>query len=1123
MDLQQVIDLTGDSSDDGESETTSPAVSDPSPPQGGRYNPHSDPHSNQPNAMRQSMKVESGTLLGDFQKKRKLDALRVDALFGTSSEGSPPANEDEDEDEGEDRDEDDDDNDDGKEVEEEEDEVGEMELEEQAVDEEEEEELLQDVDDDDDDEPQTQAPPPPRDNDDDKDDDDDNDNDDNDKDYDDNTSRDESERTTAITYQFKSGEKMARNPSSLMAKIISPKKKVGDTSQTAPKPIPKPSGKSNPKHKPPSSNLNNSPGQRKGGTTMNMWQEQAEKQADHLVKFTGRTFAFAEKLIEEMSLSNIINPNLVFSSNIPTTTDLNTIPNPYPSATTIGHFWGSYFTEFFVEILETMDTDAAIDGNDRLGFGGDMYSTASIVQILHTLDILGKVALLVIPIVAELPDEKVKCSRNDGDPRPVPAQFNEQTFLAEFLGSWKQYVGKTGSDNRFYLEVVGLLRFVGIRVTRSLIQHRKSINMASQLKNFQFTEDHLESDLGFTFGCHGINVMVRNIYEDCKYLLQEESEKVKARNKSDISAFGVQSPQDMGSRTRRREKLENDPNSVQARPKIHVFLFGEKNQAFDHEGCTLSSGVGSGSVNMCDGCASNFLVKCSKQFDINTFKLPSDVDTQSAHGNVFNQTRNLFSQDWFCPLCQSGEKLLEAVEENRMDLLNSLVLFEVAAPHYTKRILNVVMTPLHTAALQNNYEVLSMLLYGASVLIKLSETKFSGVLPLSLPQSSWPRDAEDKTPFEAAYDISVNPTLPARTDALLLLAARGCGNFEMIESLTIKKINVFNNTNAILEGAGVSASPDPAYPASDISMGMERFKIPWVNETRDGDRLTTKNFLAYISRSIESRSSSITWYSHLNPTVAQNSKGAWKKQPFLKSWPTTSKLSQADMSCTSEIRVGQLMKSNGITAHQAHFMDCNFLCPCYASPRSSNLAFSGRKDFVQCENQRQYGCNYPLEIFKTSDGRGWGARTPAGVTIPVGVILCSYSGIYEDEMDVDELEEKYHNEQKPSFIMNLHKEKKQTMRRREQFVDDATNFRGVAGFFNHTCDGQNIKQLWGYKDHLDTRFPRVSFVTEKEIPPLTEIMFNYGDEKSVECLCSECNTRHCMCTSCKRLKCGKKG
>ena len=45
--------------------------------------------------------------------------------------------------------------------------------------------------------------------------------------------------------------------------------------------------------------------------------------------------------------------------------------------------------------------------------------------------------------------------------------------------------------------------------------------MASQLPDFQFTEDHLDSNLGFTFGCHSINTMVGNIYEDCKDLMSK--------------------------------------------------------------------------------------------------------------------------------------------------------------------------------------------------------------------------------------------------------------------------------------------------------------------------------------------------------------------------------------------------------------------------------------------------------------------------------------------------------------------------------------------------------------------------------------------------------------------------
>ena len=441
-----------------------------------------------------------------------------------------------------------------------------------------------------------------------------------------------------------------------------------------------------------------------------------------------------------------------------------------------------------------------------------------------------------------------------------------------------------------------------------------------------------------------------------------------------------------------------------------------------------------------------------------------------------------------------------------MDLLNNSLLYEMASPFFTMDIKNSTMSPLHTAAIQNNYELLSMMLYGAYEILSSVE-KTSRILPLELPQRCWPRDEKGRTPFDAAYDRSMT-SVPC-TDALMLLLARGCGDRRRVDGLTENKIRVLD----IIGGKVPDTSGFAVYPSDDVSMGMESRKIPWVNDTGDGDKLDTGNFKAYISRSVESRTSGISWFSYLNPTI--NSKR--QTRPELKSWPTSSTASAKGAKSAKEVqfcdqsnRSSALILSNKLEI-RPHYMDCNFQCPCYANKRHANLNASGRMDPRPCDNQQLFGCRFALEIFKTDDDRGWGVRTQRGVTIPEKVVVTSYSGVYVDEREVPSLEDQYKNDGKASFIMNLHKlgEKKGAREHKngEHFVDDATDFRGVAGFFNHTCEAPNLEVKWGWRNHLDGRFPRVIFVTKCTVPPLTELVFNYGIKME-----------NCMCKGCKRMR-----
>ena len=217
-----------------------------------------------------------------------------------------------------------------------------------------------------------------------------------------------------------------------------------------------------------------------------------------------------------------------------------------------------------------------------------------------------------------------------------------------------------------------------------------------------------------------------------------------------------------------------------------------------------------------------------------------------------------------------------------------------------------------------------------------------------------------------------------------------------VDELTENKIRILD----LIAGKAPSGSGFAVYPPDDVSMGMETRKVPWVNDTGDGDELDTSNFKAYISRSVESRTSGISWFSNLNPTMS--SKKTLK--PELKSWPTAS--AKNVEICTQANRSSALIVSNKISPTLTpHYMDCNFRCPCYANKRHANLSAGGRMDLRLCESQQQFGCRFPLEIFKTADGRGWGVRTQRGVTIPEKVIVTSYSGVYVNELDVPSLED----------------------------------------------------------------------------------------------------------------------
>ena len=422
-----------------------------------------------------------------------------------------------------------------------------------------------------------------------------------------------------------------------------------------------------------------------------------------------------------------------------------------------------------------------------------------------------------------------------------------------------------------------------------------------------------------------------------------------------------------------------------------------------------------------------------------------------------------------------------------------------------------------------------MLLFGASVLIKVSGEIGGDLLPENLPARAWGRDHNKKTPFETAYDMSLKSAVedkgsvcsPPCTESVLLLAMRGCGDVKKVDELSTRRIHLMN----MVSQGGTPVDGPIHYPRNDISMGSERFKLPWVNDTGDGALLTPSD-LHYIRCCVETRHAAIAWHHSITSTlsggVTQKGSKQVKRRNNQLIRPWQSKPGTSDGPCTEDNRQDRLQsahKSNGHTPNiERCMLECNFLCPCHRDAlRLANPLIGGSLGMQPCQNVKSEGLQFPLEVFRTPDNRGWAARTQRGVTIPKGAIVCPYSGQLADEIQVKGLEEMYAQMDKGSFIMNLHEAKlKGEAPSGEYFVNDATIYRNVGAFFNHTCEKPNVKFKFSYRNHLDYRFPTVLFVAVENIPPLTELCFNYGEK--VEGLCNSCGKKHCLCAGCMNKK-----
>ncbi|KAK1745099.1 hypothetical protein QTG54_004390 [Skeletonema marinoi] len=165
------------------------------------------------------------------------------------------------------------------------------------------------------------------------------------------------------------------------------------------------------------------------------------------------------------------------------------------------------------------------------------------------------------------------------------------------------------------------------------------------------------------------------------------------------------------------------------------------------------------------------------------------------HKSCFAREVDVF--DKCCPACKAATSLLKACKESNLAEIYSLVVEKGASP------LQVVEshqgssfeTALHASIRCNNYNLMSMLLFSAYLLLNCDDS----LKDWNFPSIAWGRDSSKLTPFERGIDIclkDMNAKPP--TEILLLLRNRGVDRGLVDVRLALEKrhkmIQVMNST-----------------------------------------------------------------------------------------------------------------------------------------------------------------------------------------------------------------------------------------------------------------------------------------------------------------------------------------
>ncbi|XP_016960821.1 histone-lysine N-methyltransferase Su(var)3-9 isoform X1 [Drosophila biarmipes] len=166
-----------------------------------------------------------------------------------------------------------------------------------------------------------------------------------------------------------------------------------------------------------------------------------------------------------------------------------------------------------------------------------------------------------------------------------------------------------------------------------------------------------------------------------------------------------------------------------------------------------------------------------------------------------------------------------------------------------------------------------------------------------------------------------------------------------------------------------------------------------------------------------------------------------------------------------------------------------------------------------CSNRLvQHGRKLPLVLFKTSNGSGWGVKTPN--SLRKGEFVCEYIG---EIITSDEANErgKVYDDKGRTYLFDLDYNTAQE----SEYTIDAANYGNISHFINHSCD-PNLAVFPCWIEHLNVALPHLVFFTLRPIQAGEELSFDYirADNEDlpyenlstavrVECRCGADNCR----------------
>ncbi|VVB07174.1 unnamed protein product [Arabis nemorensis] len=310
---------------------------------------------------------------------------------------------------------------------------------------------------------------------------------------------------------------------------------------------------------------------------------------------------------------------------------------------------------------------------------------------------------------------------------------------------------------------------------------------------------------------------------------------------------------------------------------------------------------------------------------------------------------------------------------------------------------------------------------------------------------------------------------------------------------------------------------------NDITLGEEAVEIPWVNEFND----KFPPFFQYIARSLvyfeaavkfslkkisDEQCGSSCFGDCLTPSMACSCATACNGLAY-----TVGGLLQEDFleECISEARdlqkhVVQYCKECPLEKAKKE----EILEPCKGHLKRKVIkeCWSKCGCTKRCGNRVvQQGIHNKLQVFFTSNGRGWGLRTLE--RLPKGAFVCEFAG---EILTITELFERNSEKLTSPVILDAHWGSEELSGDDKALCLDGTHYGNISRFINHRCLDANLIEIPVHVESTDVY--HVAFFTTREINAMEELTWDYGVEFNDNVFPT--TPFHCRCGSefCKNTK-----